>query len=81
VKHPYRPDEAAGGGLLEVFRPSDVTGNKRARPLLKERDELERGLGEKAAELARAEEALRVEIAKRESAEKAFRERRKITES
>lgn len=74
VKDPYRTYEAAGGGLLEVFRPSDVTGLKRARSLLKEGDELERKLEERATELVRAKEALRGEIAKRESAEKALRE-------
>ena len=74
MKDPYRTYEAAGSGLLEVFRPSNVTGPTRARLLLKEREELEKKLEERAAELVRAEEALRGEIVKRERAEKALRE-------
>jgi signal transduction histidine kinase len=74
MKDPYRSYEAAGSGVLEVFGPSGVSGRKGGRPLLGERDELERKLEERAAELARMKEALRGEIAKRERAEKALRE-------
>ncbi len=51
-----------------------MTEPKRARPLLKERDELEEKLREKTAELAQAKDDLQGEIAKRESAEQALRE-------
>jgi len=74
VKDPYRTYEGAGSGFLEGFRPSNVTGPTRARLLLKEREELERKLEERAAELVRAQEALRGEVVKRERAEKALRE-------
>ena len=74
MKDAYRTYEAAGGGLLEVLRPSEVSGRKGGRPLLRERDERERDLEEKAAELARVEDALGGEIDRRRRAEKALRE-------
>ena len=74
MKDPYRSYKAAASGILEVFRSSEVTGSRRVRPLFREREALERGLEEKAAELARVEDALQEEIAKREGAEKALRE-------
>jgi len=50
-----------------------MTETKQLEFPLKGRDELERKLAEKAAEVARAEDALRGEIPKRESVEKALR--------
>ena len=77
MKDPYRSDETLDDGLLEVFKPGNMHEADRRGSLLKEGDELERMLEEKAAELARAEDALGGEMAKRECAEKALREAEK----
>ena len=77
MKNPYRTGRSTGGGLLEVYRSGDMTEAKRVKSLFKERDELDKRLREKIAELAQTKDALRGEIAKRESTEQALQQAEK----
>lgn len=74
MKNPFGTYQPGDGDLPEEYGSPDVPGVKRAVLLLKERDELEKRLAEKTAELARAKDTLQGEITKRQGAEQALRE-------
>jgi hypothetical protein len=76
MKNPFGTYQPGGGHFPEDDESPEVSEAKPGDLLLKERDELEKKLAEKTAELARAKNALRGEITKRQDAEQSLREAR-----
>ncbi len=69
----YNDHDGNPAGMLVILR--DVTGKKRAEAELRQaRDELEKRVEERTAELSRTNEKLRQEICERKKAEDALRQ-------